>query len=226
MSMGSGYDQGSQDPYQQLRLDAEASFEDVQAARDRCLREVGDDLQARARIESSYDAVLMSRLRERQMGRVSTAAASASEREQDAPVATGLTAGANMLLSRLKMLKPPAESSSSTSFMPTFQLVEGQGLLVRLTLGAISILLLILTTGTVELLLSLNTIGLFISQIRRGRRPLASLGWSIILLTTSLILGSLLLRVTSESIEIPLSPDQLEAFPAMLLLLAGALFLA
>ena len=226
--MGSVSDQGSQDPYQQLGLnDTDASFEDVQAARDRCLREVGDDPQARARVESSYDAVLMSRLRDRQMGRVSTAAASASEREQSVPVTTGLTAGANMLLSRLKSLRPhTAEPSSSTSFMPTLRLVEGKGLLIRFALGATGLLLVLLDTGAVELLLSLGTIGLFISQIRRGRRPLASLGWSALLLAIGLALGGLLLQLISLPTGVLLNPDQIEAIPALLLLLMGTLLLA
>ncbi|GCE65511.1 molecular chaperone DnaJ [cyanobiont of Ornithocercus magnificus] len=228
MNMGSVSDQGSQDPYQQLGLDdTDASFEDVQAARDRCLREVGDDPQARARVESSYDAVLMSRLRDRQMGRVSTAAASASEREQSVPVTTGLTAGANMLLSRLKSLRPYAtEPSSSTSFMPTLRLAEGKGLLIRLALGTAGLLLVLLDTGAVELLLSLGTIGLFISQIRRGRRPLVSLGWSALLLAIGLALGGLLLQLISLPTEVLLNPDQIEAIPALLLLLIGTLLLA
>ena len=71
-------DQNSDDPYARLGLSVGASFERVQQARQACLDQVGDDQQARARVESAYDAVLMSRLRERQQGQLSDAAADAS----------------------------------------------------------------------------------------------------------------------------------------------------
>ena len=58
--------------------------EQVQAAKARCLAEVSGDDQARAKVEAAYDAVLMARLRDRQQGQVSAAAATASEREATA----------------------------------------------------------------------------------------------------------------------------------------------
>ena len=66
-------------------MPADSSFDAVQAAKLARLAEVGDDPMARSRIEAAYDAVLMERLKERQQGRVSSAAKSASQREQVAP---------------------------------------------------------------------------------------------------------------------------------------------
>ena len=70
------------DPYERLAIPADAPFDAVQAARDARLEEVGEDPMARSRVEAAYDAVLMDRLKERQQGRVSSAARSASQREQ------------------------------------------------------------------------------------------------------------------------------------------------
>ena len=67
-----GQDSDSQDPYSLLGISADASFEDVQQARDRVVAGCGDDAIARARAEAAYDAVLMARLRDRQSGRVSS----------------------------------------------------------------------------------------------------------------------------------------------------------
>lgn len=64
----------SNDPYESLGIEPGSSFEQIQAARDKRLLEVGDDSIARAKIESSYDSLLMSSLKERQQGNVSNEA--------------------------------------------------------------------------------------------------------------------------------------------------------
>ena len=69
---------GSQDPYANLGLEPGASFDDVQKAKERRLSEVGEDPLAKAKIEASYDALLMISLKERQLGKVSNAAVNAS----------------------------------------------------------------------------------------------------------------------------------------------------
>ena len=80
--MAAGLDPGSnsdpKDPYSLLGVNSGAGFDDVQKARDRVVASCGDDAVARARVEAAYDAVLMERLRDRQSGRLSSAAASAS----------------------------------------------------------------------------------------------------------------------------------------------------
>ena len=74
----SGRESGSDDPYVRLGLSQDATFEQVQAAKARCIAEVDGDDQARARVEAAYDSVLMASLRDRQQGQVSPAAATAS----------------------------------------------------------------------------------------------------------------------------------------------------
>jgi len=221
----SGSDSGSQDPYARLGITADSGFEAVQQAKAAALNAAGDDPQARSKVEAAYDAVLMARLRERQTGKLSVAAASASEREQQvASQASALNNGPTVL-TRLRQLSIPKPSVSVGSWTPTLSLVEGQGLLVRAVAGGLG-LLLVATSGSADLVLSLGTIGLFLSQIKRGRRPLASLGWSVLLLAVGLAVGALFVAVAGSAVVPLFGADQLQALPALLLLLAGALLLA
>ena len=225
----SGPDANADDPFALLGLSRDAGFEQVQAAKARCLAEVSGDDQARAKIEAAYDAVLMARLRDRQQGQVSAAAATASEREAMAGSMPAPPAQAPMgnVLSNLRN-KLPDPSQSLSGLKPDWALVEGQGRSVRLIAGIIGIALLLISAGTIQLVLALATIGVFLSQVRRGRRPLASLGWTLLVLSVGLAAGSLLnLALSPTAVEqLALSPLQIQALPAALLLWAAALFLA
>ena len=215
----------SDDPFVRLGLSRGASFEEVQSARERCLKETGDDPQAKARVEAAYDAVLMSRLRERQQGQVSAAAASASEREE-----SGVAPGPSPVVGVLQRLRPrlPQSAPSLNGFAPTWDLVEGQGLVVRLVLGVLALVLLLVSPGSGELVLALGLIGTFLSQVRRGRRPLPSLGWSVLGVGAGLLIGAILVTALSSTAvaQLNLSSDQIQALPAVLLLLALSLLLA
>ena len=219
----------SEDPYAFLGLEPGATFDEVQKARDTRIEEVGDDSKAKAKIEASYDAGLMTSLKQRQLGKVSTAAKSASQREEKNLKKGGIfSTGTNFLN---KSTNPPPSDSAGTSqsVFPEVALIEGQGLVVRLIIGGLILLLLVISTSkSVDLLLALSTIGLFVSQIKRGRRPLPSLGWSVVLLAIGLMLGSFLLKVSggSAALQWPLSGDQLEGLPAVILLWIGSLLLA
>lgn len=59
-----------QTPYEQLGVTEDASFDEIQLARQRLMAACGDDRQEVAAIESAYDAVLMHRLRLRQAGKI------------------------------------------------------------------------------------------------------------------------------------------------------------
>ena len=222
-----GEDSDGQDPYQLLQIQSDASFDEVQRARDRVLRACGDDVVARAKVEAAYDGVLMDRLRDRQSGRLSAEAATASrvERQQGEGGMVQTTNGPAALLTRFRNLSLPAPSFKGSAMVPDLTLVEGQGLVVRLSLGALALLLLLFAPQTIELLLALGTIGLFLSQIRRGRRPLSSLGWGVLLLILGLVVGALLSVAVAGS-GLPFTMEQLQALPALLLLLAGTLLLA
>ena len=225
----SGPDSSSDDPFERLGLSRDAGFDQVQAAKIRCLDEASGDDQARARIEAAYDAVLMARPRDRQQGQVSAAAATASEREASAGSMPSLPAQAPMtgVFATLRN-KLPDPSQSLSGLKPDWALVEGQGRSVRIIAGIIGVALLVLSASSIQLVLALATIGAFLSQIRRGRRPLASLGWTLLVLSIGLAAGSLLnLALSPTAIEqLGLNPLQIQALPAGLLLWAAALFLA
>ena len=222
-----GPDSDSQDPYSLLGISPDAGFEEVQTARDRVVTGCGDDAIAKARVEAAYDAVLMARLRDRQSGRVSSEAVTASriERQQGSTESLQSSTGPAALLTRLRSFSLPTPSLSGSGVMPDFHLVEGQGFTVRCLAGAAALLLLLVAPLTVELLLALSTIGVFISQVKRGRRPLGSLGWTLLLLIAGLSLGALLSMVMAP-MALPLSVEQWQALPALVVLLVGALFLA
>ncbi len=225
----SGPDASSDDPFARLGLSRDASFDQVQAAKVRCLSEASGDDQARAKIEAAYDAVLMARLRDRQQGQVSAAAATASEREASAGSVPSLPAQApmtNVFANLRNRLPDPTQSLSGLK--PDWALVEGQGRSVRIIAGMIGVALLVISPASIQLVLALATIGVFLSQIRRGRRPLASLGWTLLVLSIGLAVGSLLNLALSPTAfeQLALNPLQIQALPAALLLWAAALFLA
>ena len=228
--MASGVDLGSssesQDPYERLGISADAGFEEVQRARETSLKAAGDDPMARARIETAYDAVLMGRLRERQTGTISSAAVTASRLEdQSASTPASSPVNPSALLTRIRNLSLPSPKLNSAGFLPSLSLVEGQGLLVRVIAGGIGLLLLLAAPTAVDLVLALSTIGLFISQVKRGRKPLGALGWSLALVALGLVLGAVIAALFATQSGLPLNPILLEALPAYLVLLAGTLLL-
>ena len=76
----------SNDPYERLGLKPGASFEAVQNAKVARLAELAaDDMKARAQVEAAYDALLMQSLKERQLGQLTGAAATAFGHWQTKP---------------------------------------------------------------------------------------------------------------------------------------------
>ncbi|WP_416674689.1 CPP1-like family protein [Egbenema bharatensis] len=57
-------------PYERLGVSEEASFDEIQEARNRLVEEHSEDRKEVEAIESSYDAILMERLRMRQEGKI------------------------------------------------------------------------------------------------------------------------------------------------------------
>ena len=122
----------------------------------------------------------MARLRDRQQGQVSAAAASASEREATAGSMPLRRSGTDGQRVGESPQQPPDPSPTLSGLKPDWALVEGQGRSVRIIAGIIGIALLIISATSIQLVLALGTIGVFLSQIRRGRRPVSSLGWTLL----------------------------------------------
>jgi hypothetical protein len=220
MTTSSGQPQpeaGSSGPYATLGVAEDASFDAVQAARQARLAEAGDNPLARSKVEAAYDAVLMERLKERQQGRVSTAARTASVREQQPPAPPP-----RLTLPALPKVSPPAVA------LPSLALGSGRQLWFPLGVtGVLLALLLVVPAASPDLLLALATAMAVISlQWRLGRLPLA-IGWGLGLLCGGLLLGGLLLSLTAPVLPLglPLSSLQLQSLPALLLLLIGALLI-
>ena len=60
----------NQSHYQQLGVSEDATFDEIQAARDRLKTQYSEDRQSLQNIEAAYDAILMERLRLRQEGKI------------------------------------------------------------------------------------------------------------------------------------------------------------
>jgi len=217
----------SQDPYLILGVNEGASFDVIQEARDKKLNQAGDDQLVKAKIEAAYDSLLMVSLKSRQLGNASNEAINASNKENEAKE-MGEPVPTSSLLTRLKIFNLPKYQPSASSFLPTLELPSGQELNIRISLGILAFLLvLIVPTESVELILSLSIIGLFISQVRRGRSLISSLIWCILLLSIGLLSGALFLGGAQPFIENTgsFSSDKVEAIPAIFLIWLGALLL-
>ena len=216
----------SQDPYLILGLSEGATFDAIQEARDKKLLEAGDDQISKAKIEAAYDSLLMVSLKSRQLGNASNEAINASKKENETQKVGEI--GPGLLLTRLKNFNVPKYETSSSNFLPSIELPSGQELNIKISLGILAFLLvLIVPSESVELVLSLSTIGLFISQLRRGRPFFSSIFCCILLLSVGLLSGALLLGGAQSFIDNSgsLSSDKLEAIPAVFLLWLGVLLL-
>jgi hypothetical protein len=226
-SVPSRSDQGSgeaPDPYDRLGIPHDSLFDDVQAARQARLQEVGDDPMAASRIEAAYDAILMDRLKERQQGRVSSAARTASQREQATPPPRPVLPA----LGGLPQL-PVARLAPTSPRLPTLAWAHGRELWLPLIAdGAFLVLLLLVPAAPAELLLALATGVTLLNLQRRNGRFLAALGWSFALLFAGLMLGAVLVNLLNASLPLglPLGATQVQGLPALVLLLLGALLIA
>ncbi len=212
------------DPFALLGIDHEAGFELVQQARDARLGAIPpEDSLGRARIEAAYDAVLMLRLRERQLGQLTGAAATASKREA-VPTTGGGTGPSLPVLPSLPNLPRPGLRLS----WPTLALASGPQLWQPVAgLGGLLLLHLLLggAAGAAELLLALATLGCSLALNRRSGRFFLSIGWSFGLLTLGLVLGGLL-ALPLSGLPLPLAAVQWQGLPALVLLLLGSVLLA
>lgn len=213
------------DPYERLGVAPDASFDTVQEAKLARLEEAGDDPMVRSRIEAAYDAVLMDRLKERQQGRVSSAARSASQREQASPPPSRPALSALPSLPQL----PPSRLPRPSFSLPQLQLAAGRDLWFPLVADGVLLLLLVLMPGAApELLTALATGVTLLNLQRRHGRFLAAVGWSFALLCLGLVLGGLLAGGLGPTLSqsLPVTTLQLQSIPAILLLLLGALLIA
>ena len=222
----SDFNSGSQDPYLMLDIDPGSSFDDIKKAKEQKILEAGEDLIKKAKIEAAYDRLLMVSLKARQLGNVSNEAVSASEKEKRNNNELG--GKGTSLITRLKDFDFKSQDLKNGNVFPSFNIPFAQSLVIRISFGFLAfILILISPDESIELILSLSTIGLFFSQVRRGRKILPALGWSVVLLSIGLILGGLISSGTGLSYEniLDLSTQKIESLPALVLIFLGIIFL-
>ena len=211
-------------PYEILGVSESADFEDIQKARDIKVKEAGEDLLLKARIEASFDQLLMGSLKARQSGNVSFEAQNASKKEKQI---NKLINNDFPLLSKIKNLNNNVNKSNSYS-LPTIKPPSFDNLSIKLSVGLLFLILLFISPDSYNrLLLSISTLILTYIQIKAGKRFISSLGWSVTFLSIGLIFGGLL-ETNSFIQEISnnsLSIQKIQSLPAMIILWIGVIFL-
>ena len=212
-------------PYEILGVTEGADFEDIQKARDKKVKEAGDDILAKAKIESSFDQLLMGSLKARQSGSISFEAQNASQKENKRMQSIN---SQFPLLSKIKNLSKNTTNNTQTSTSFNFSNKNNDQLPTKLSLALIFLILLFLGPDSYNrLLLSISTLILTYVQIKSGKRFLSSLGLSVAFLSLGLIFGglietnSLIQEVSTNS----LSQEKIQSIPAILILWLGIVFL-
>ena len=211
-------------PYEVLGVDEGASFEDIQRARDIKVKEAGEDLILKAKIESSFDKLLMGSLKARQSGNVSFAAESASQKEKQV---NQILNNNFPLLSKIRKINKVDNNSNQNTF-PKISIPSFDNFLIKVSFGILFlILLLIIPDSNNRLLLSISTIILTYIQIRSGKRFVSSLGWSVTFLSIGLIFGGLFETNSfiQELSNNSLSIEKIQSIPAIIILWIGVICL-
>ena len=226
--METGGHSGTDSPYVRLGVADDASFDAVRAAKMRKLAACRDDPQAIARIEADYDAVLMDRLKQRQAGKISQGAVSASR--QEARASSPLRQFRLPALPQLPMGRRTASSGSRPALSmetPRFALPERQLLWLPLLVhGGLLAWVAAFNpdAGTLSLILTMGTGATILNLLWRHGQFFKASFWGFAGLAMGLGVGALLtqpLAVTS-----PLQELQISSTLALLLQLVLALTVA
>ncbi len=210
-------------PYEILGVKEGADFEDIQKARDIKINEAGEDLLLKAKIESSFDQLLMGSLKARQSGNVSFEAQNASKKEKQI---NNLSNKSFPLLSKIKNLNNVNKSNEYN--LPKITPPSFDNLSIKLSIGLLFLILLLISSDSYNrLLLSISTLILTYIQIKSGKRFISSLGWSVTFLSIGLIFGGLfetnsfIQEISNKSLSI----QKIQSLPAMIILWIGVIFL-
>lgn len=203
---------GTDSPYVRLGVTDDASFDAVQEAKAEKLAACGDDPQARARIEADYDAVLLDRLKQRQAGKISQGAVSASQ--QEAKAASPLKQLKLPALPQLPMGGRPARPRSRPTLSmewPRFGLAQGQRLWMPLLIhgGLLAwVALFDPHSSALSLILAIGTGATILNLLWRHGSFFKAAFWGFAGLAVGLGMGALLtqpLAVTSPLQELQTS---------------------
>ena len=212
-------------PYEVLGISKDANFEVIQKAKDEKVKEAGDDLIAKAKIESSYDQILMGSLKARQLGSVSSDAQNASIKEKQN---NQIINSPFPLLSKIKNLNKNSVNKTQNFSISRINTDSIDQLPTKLSIGLLFLIILFISPDQYNrLLLSLSTLILTYVQLKSGKKFIISLGWSITFLSIGLIFGGFLETNTfiQEISNNSLSVQKIQSIPAVLILWLGIIFL-
>ena len=212
-------------PYEVLGISKDANFEVIQKAKDEKVKEAGDDLIAKAKIESSYDQILMGSLKARQLGSVSSDAQNASIKEKQN---NQIINSPFPLLSKIKNLNKNSVNKTQNFSISRINTDSIDQLPTKLSIGLLFLIILLISPDQYNrLLLSLSTLILTYVQLKAGKKFIISLGWSVTFLSIGLIFGGFLETNTfiQEISNNSLSVQKIQSIPAVLILWLGIIFL-
>ena len=211
-------------PYEILGVDEGADFEDIQKARDLKVKEAGEDLLLKGKVESSFDQLLMGSLKARQSGNVSFEAQNASKKEKQI---NKLINNDFPLLSKIKNFNNNGNKANEYS-LPKITPPSFDNLSIKLSVGLLFLIILLISPDSYNrLLLSISTLILTYIQIKSGKKFISSLGWSVTFLSIGLIFGGLfetnsfIQEISNNSLSI----QKIQSLPAMIILWIGVIFL-
>ena len=141
MDSNSNKNNNEKSPFEILGVKEGAAFEDIQRARDLKVEEAGEDLILKAKIESSFDQLLMGSLKARQSGNVSYEAVSASKKEKQI---NQFTNNNFPLLSKIKNLTNNSKNSIQYS-MPKITPPSFDNLSIKISVGLLFLILLFIS---------------------------------------------------------------------------------
>ena len=211
-------------PYEILGVEEGADFEIIQKARDLKVKEAGEDLLLKAKIESSFDQLLMGSLKARQSGNVSFEAQNASKKEKQ----VNKLINNAPLLSKIKNLNNNNVNKSNEYSLPKINPPSFDNISIKLSVGILFLIILLISPDSYNrLLLSISTLILTYIQIKSGKKFISSLGWSVVFLSIGLIFGGLfetnsfIQEISNNSLSI----QKIQSLPAMIILWIGVIFL-
>ncbi len=161
-----------QNPYERLGVSEGASFDEIQAARNRLCESLKGDAEQVKKIEAAYDAVLMERLKMRQEGRIKVPDGIRFAERQ-------VEVAANPPAANLR--HPPAWLAAWLDTPSRTDIVLPGGILA----GLVALVLLVPTTVQLSVILGVGTAFYFLYRKER------KLGRSILLSFAGLIVGLL-----------------------------------
>jgi Protein CHAPERONE-LIKE PROTEIN OF POR1-like len=169
-----------QSPYEQLGVAEDATFEEIQAAKQRVIAQLSGDRQLQDNIEAAYDAILMERLKLRQQNKIKV------PEEIRYP---------EKLLTAVPNFTPPSLTNSSTWLGDTFERPSQSEILttsgVYAVLGGAALLPNVSSSGLPTLMALGTGFSLYFINQKQRRFKRALLGSLIALVVGTVVAGIL-----------------------------------